>query len=106
LEIKLLQKRNARLSYKPKSTYFREKLREAKSNQIGATVIIIIAALLFGLYFFLPEYTRQCVGLVAPVTGLIIGVVGALELSYHSKEYNEYHALINELDTRKTPISG
>ena len=94
------------MSDKPKSTYFQEKLREAKSNQIGATVIIIIAAFLVGLYFFLPEYTRQCVGLVAPVTGLIIGVVGALELSYHSKEYNEYHALINQLDTRKTSISA
>lgn len=89
---------------KPKLTYFQEKLRETKSNQIGATVIIMIAAFLFGLYFFLPEYTRQCVGLVAPVTGLIIGVVGALELSYHSREFKEYHALMNELDARKTSI--
>ena len=52
------------------------------------------------------EYTCQCVGLVAQVTGLIIGVVGAFESSYYSKEYNEYHALTNQLDTRKASISN
>jgi len=66
---------------------------------MGSLVIIIIGVLLIGLYFSLP----QCVSLFfepAILTiGLIIEMIGVLELSYHLKEYSGYHTLMEQLKT-------
>jgi len=86
-------------------TFVQEKLLESKNNQKGSICIIILGAFLVVLCFFLPKYSIPFLGPAIVIMGVIIGLVGASESSYHYKEHSEYQALMEQLNGN-TRIQG
>ena len=82
--------------------YFEERLSEARTNERGSMAIVVLGALIIGVCFILPEQASLHLNIAISSIGLILSLIGVLELSYHRKSRNEYQDLIEQLLDRCT----